>query len=82
MERSEEKKKVIGWIKYEDRVQGKKCSLFFPHILGFIKKKKKIYVPMYFVNFWKKLLWIQEWVLLTPDDALESNEEQLEGPIC
>lgn len=37
---------------------------------------------MYFVNFWKKLLWIQEWALLTPDDTLESNEEQLEGPIC
>ena len=42
MERSEEKKKVIGWIKYEDRGQGKKCSLFSPHILGFIKKKKDL----------------------------------------
>lgn len=80
MERSGEKKKVIGWIKYEDRGQGKKCSLFSPHILGFIKKKM-IYVPVYFVNFWKKLLWIQEWAL-THDDTLESNEEQLEGPIC
>lgn len=62
MERSGEKKKVIGRIKYEDRGQGEKCSLFFfIHMLGFIKKisfKKLIYVPIYFVNSWKKLLWI------------------------
>lgn len=46
-------------MKTEDKE--KNAVFFFVHMLGFIKKisfKKLIYVPIYFVNSWKKLLWI------------------------